>query len=139
MKKQMCNILKIQLWIILCMMLAVGTCACGKQEEVGPEEEIIFQELQEGDVTFLAKKDGIYRVTSAGEECIYDIFPGIEPCMRIYENRLYFKTDLEYTENSLDWMDSGIKFIDLETLEVGVLELEQELIGDSSKWLDFIE
>lgn len=87
------------------------------------EEEEIYEELVLDGVSYQAVKSGIYCATSAGRECIYAAYPGLEPNMQIFEDTLYLKTDIEYKEGDLDWVNSGIKWIDLLTLDSGILEL----------------
>lgn len=87
-------------------------------------EEEVFEELQTESASYQATQTGIYRVTDAGKECIYDGYPGLEPRMCIFENRLYFKTDVTYKEGALDWADCGIKWIDLQTLENDILNID---------------
>ena len=90
-------------------------------------EEKVFEELQTESASYQATRTGIYRVTDAGKECIYDSYPGLNPKMCIFENRLYFKTDITYEEGALDWADCGIKWIDLQTLENDILNIDLDI------------
>lgn len=124
---------------VVCVLLVGGVVACGYQEDEGnPDgntvkigeivtgelQEEVFEELQTEEASYQAARTGIYRVTDAGKECIYDSYPGLEPRMCIFENRLYFKTDITYKEGALDWADCGIKWIDLQTLENDILNID---------------
>lgn len=103
-------------------------------------EEDIYEVKENGNTTYYATRYGIYRVTSGGSECIYDKpggkegFSGTEPHMCIYEGRLYFKTDVTYKDGYLDWMDCGIRYVDLETLESDIV---MTYVSETSHLLDF--
>ncbi len=95
-----------------------------------PEEDI-YEVLETENATYLCTKQGIWRETEAGAELIFenekDGVVGIAPQMQLYENRLYFLTDLLHQEDSLDWIDCGIRWVDLETLETDALDLNIDI------------
>lgn len=99
-------------------------------DDVKPED--IYEELSDSDTVYQARSEGIYRIKDNEEELIYQGFPGVRPRMSVFEGKLYFLTDKLYEEGALDWADSAIRWIDLETLETGdlVLGREDPLIED---------
>lgn len=100
--------------------------------EPGPDLAEVYGEINDNDVIYQARWDGIYRsiyrAAEAGqqEERIYEGFAGTNPMMTVFEGRLYFKTDKLYQEGALDWGDNTIRWIDLETLATGDLSLVRE-------------
>uniref|UniRef100_UPI004056EBF3 hypothetical protein n=1 Tax=Acetatifactor sp. TaxID=1872090 RepID=UPI004056EBF3 len=103
-------------------------------EEIPPVEEVseedIYEVLETEDGVYWATRYGICRMTEDGSDWIYKAmighagFAGTEPEMKIFENRLYLKTSTIYKDGDVDWIDTGIRWIDLETLETGILDLD---------------
>ncbi|MGN1148600.1 MAG: M56 family metallopeptidase [Lachnospiraceae bacterium] len=93
----------------------------------------IFQELSERelsgsdtgseDVVYQVTSLGIYQKASGEVECLYPYFAGTDPRMCLYDQRLLFMTDLNYTEGNLDWAENGICWINIFSEEYGVLDL----------------
>lgn len=93
----------------------------------GSDRTEVYEEITDNGVTFQARWGGIYRIREDGsEERIYDIFAGTEPQMRIFEDRLYFRTDQSYYDGALDWSDNTIRWIDLATGKTGDLPFIRE-------------
>ncbi|MDE7272741.1 MAG: M56 family metallopeptidase [Lachnospiraceae bacterium] len=96
-------------------------------EGAGPDLTEVYEELADNGVTYQARWDGIYRIREDGrEEQLYDIFAGTEPQMEIFEGKLYFRTDASYEDGALDWSNTAIRWIDLETGAIGDLSFLQE-------------
>lgn len=88
------------------------------------ELEEVLEELTADGAVYQATGSGIYRVTEKGRECLYPMFAGVSPNMQLYEGKLYFMTDLSYYEGALEWENSGICWIDLDTGESGTIEFD---------------
>jgi len=95
----------------------------------GPSPDLtqVYSEITDNDVAYQARWDGIYRISADGsEEQLYDTFAGTQPQMLIFENRLYFATDRDYTDGALDWANNTIRWIDLENGTTGDLTLVRD-------------
>lgn len=94
----------------------------------------IYEEFEDNDILYQAGNHGIFRrhITDVDTEQIYPEFAGTNLLMTVFEGKLYFKTDKNYTANALDWADNAICWIDLETLDTGSLPMVREnaLISD---------
>lgn len=83
----------------------------------------VFDEVDDGEVKYQTRLDGIYRLVGDNEEQIYGTYAGTDTQLSLFEGRLYFKTDHLYQEGALDWQDTTIRWIDLQTLETGDLQM----------------
>ncbi len=103
---------------------------------------VVFEELEVDNVIYQATRIGIYRISGDLVEWIYPKFVGTNPMMRLWGGRLYFKTDLGYSDGALDWVDTGICWVDPETKETGVVPLtikdRTPMIGGFSIYSGFL-
>lgn len=102
----------------------------GSVEDTGTENDLqdidevkVYEEIEDGEIRYQTRRDGIYRLDGEQEERIYDIYAGTDTQMSLFEGRLFFKTDHLYEEGALDWQDTVIRWIDLQTLETGDLRM----------------
>lgn len=91
----------------------------------------VYQTIGTDDgVFYQACRDGIYRITSEGtdtrQELIYKGFPGVNPQMACFEEKLYFLTDRYYSEDALDWDSNTVRWVNLRTMETGDVPLAEE-------------
>lgn len=111
---------------VICVVLMTGAPKEEKPETVASEDTVadsVFEELVYDEVIYQAKRDGIHRISGDKDEVIYDVYPGLHPAMTIYGNKLYFKTDKSYQKGALEWADTTVRWISLETDEIGDVEL----------------
>lgn len=78
-------------------------------------EDTVYEEIIDNGVIYQARKSGIYQVMDNQEKCVYDQYAGLNPRMLAYGDRLYFVTDGEYYDGALDWWDSAVRYVDLQT------------------------
>ena len=83
----------------------------------------VFEELNVDGVIYQAKHDGIHRIEGETDELIYDKYTGTWPQMMVNDGKLYFLTDPSYQEGALEWSNTVVRWIDLESGEIGDLEL----------------
>ena len=85
----------------------------------------VYEELVYSDQVYQAREDGIFLVNADGtEECLYEGYIGTSPGMVHYENRLFFRTDINYEPGDLDWNDNAICQLELSTKECSTVELK---------------
>ena len=96
-----------------------------EMEDVSDSIDIdrVFEELNVNGVIYQAKRDGIHRIIDGADELIYDKYPGASPGMMVYDNILYFLTDSYYQEGALEWSNTEVRRIDLESGTISNLEL----------------
>lgn len=115
------------------LMIVLGAGVCGvlftmpSRDSMQPDGlENVYDEYFDGNFTYQSREDGIYRVRQGKEERIYDGYVGADPQMAVFEGRLYFLVDKLYTDGALDWAANAVRWVDLQTFEVGNLVLERE-------------
>lgn len=134
----------------LCILAMMVFAGCSEEEPVEPvqsveqeeqpsvsdaEDVVVYETLETEAGTFQVTSLGIFLVTPEGSKCVYDKtegkegFSGTSPQMHLYNDRLYFLTDIAYTEGNLDWLDCGIRWVDLETLQTGILDLGMDSLS----------
>ncbi len=86
----------------------------------------VLDEIEDGGIKYQARPDGIYCLEGDNEERIYDIYAGPDTQLSLFEGRLYFKTGYLHEEGTSDWQDTAIRWIDLQTLETGDLQMVRE-------------
>lgn len=113
---------------VLVALLGAGVCAVlfTVPDQALDQEYDVYDEFTDGDITYQSREDGIYRVGNGTQERIYDGYVGVHTQMTVFEGRLYFLTDKLYQDGALDWADNTIRWVDLQTLEVGDLVLGSE-------------
>ncbi|MCM1044250.1 MAG: M56 family metallopeptidase [Candidatus Gastranaerophilales bacterium] len=90
------------------------------------DEPKVYAEIEDGEIRYQTRLDGIYRLEGENEERIYDGYAGLDNQLCVFEGRLYFMTDWMYEEGALDWQDTAVRWIDLQTLETGDLQMVRE-------------
>lgn len=109
-----------------------------------------YEQIYDGDGSFyLNTRYGIYRKEKGTEgdlyTCLYPRYIGapqpnyLYPRLTLHPNldKLYFVTDSEFTEESLDWWDNCIMSLDLRTLETEIVARDQG--GDPQLWYDQVD
>lgn len=109
-----------------------------------------YEQIYDGDgIFYLNTRYGIYRKEKGPEgdvyTCLYPRYIGapqphyLYPRLTLHPNldRLYFVTDSEYTEESLDWWDNCIMSLDLRTLETEIVEQDEG--SNPQLWFDRID
>ena len=109
-----------------------------------------YEQIYDGNGSFyLNTRYGIYRKEkgTGGDfyTCLYPHYIGVlqphylYPRLTLHPNldKLYFVTDSEFTEESLDWWDNCIMSLDLRTLETEIVAQDQG--GDPQLWFDQID
>lgn len=113
---------------VLAALLGAGVCAVlfTVPDQALAQPSDIYDEFIDGDFAYQSSEDGIYRVGNGTQERIYDGYVGVHTQMTVFEGKLYFLTDKLYQDGALDWADNTIRWVDLQTLEVGDLVLGRE-------------
>lgn len=97
------------------------------EEDVQDRVDVrIYDEIESEGVTYQTRSDGIYCLEGDREERIYDRYAGQDTQLCLFEGRLYFKTNDLHDEGISNLQDTTIRWIDLQTLENGDLDMIQK-------------
>lgn len=86
---------------------------------------VIYDSCQVGDVTYQLTNLGIYKETEQGVEFVYSSVSSSSAKLAYDDGKLYFPTDKNYYEGALDWCDNSICVVDIQTKQVGYIDLPQ--------------
>ncbi len=85
----------------------------------------IYSTCEVGDITYQLTDMGIYQLDSNGLTFLYPAKTAVDAKLAYDNGKLYFPTDRSYYEGALDWADNSICVLDINTLEVGYIDLPQ--------------